>query len=104
MNNTINLSNEELVDSLKQAMLLRGFPGMGDIDTSLLLFCKGMSRHGKVGLGGECADEVFGGYPWFHKAELMSSDFFPWIRSVDERAEYINKEIKEHFDVVGFAK
>lgn len=100
----MKLSNEELVDSLKQAMLLRGFPGMGDIDTSLLSFCRGMSKYSKVGLGGECADEVFGGYPWFHNLELMNSDFFPWIRSVVERAEYLNKEIKEHFDTVGFAR
>ena len=101
---TIKLPNESLVNSLQQAMLLRGFPGMGDIDTSLMLFCKEMGRHAKVGLGGECADEVFGGYPWFHKDELKSSNFFPWIRSLEERAEYISKEIKEAFDVVGFAR
>ena len=63
------------------------------IDTSLMTFCDGMSRQVKVGLGGECADEVFGGYPWFHREELKNSDFFPWIRSINERCEYINKEI-----------
>jgi asparagine synthase (glutamine-hydrolysing) len=101
---TIKLSNKVLVDGLHEAMLLRGFPGMGDIDTSLMTFCDNMSKYVKVGLGGECADEVFGGYPWFHKDELKNSDFFPWIRSINERSEYINDEIKEKFDVLDFAK
>jgi len=101
---TMKLSNEALADNLRQAMLLRGFPGMGDIDTSLMLFCKGISKYAKVGLGGECADEVFGGYPWFHKKELSDSNFFPWIRSIEERKEYINNEITENFDVVRFAR
>ncbi len=101
---TIKLSNKVLVDGLHEAMLLRGFPGMGDIDTSLMTFCDNMSKYVKVGLGGECADEVFGGYPWFHKDELKKSDFFPWIRSINERCEYINDEIKEKFDVLDFAK
>ena len=101
---TIKLSNRVLVDGLHDAMLLRGFPGMGDIDTSLMTFCDNMSKYVKVGLGGECADEVFGGYPWFHKDELKNSDFFPWIRSINERCEYINDEIKEKFDVLDFAK
>lgn len=101
---TMKLSNEALVESLHEAMTLRGFPGMGDIDTSLMVFCKGMSKHAKVGMGGECADEVFGGYPWFHRKELRDSDFFPWIRSISERNEYINDEIKENFNVLEFAK
>lgn len=101
---TIKLSNKVLVDGLHDAMLLRGFPGMGDIDTSLMTFCDNMGKHVKAGLGGECADEVFGGYPWFHKDELKNSDFFPWIRSINERCEYISDEIKEKFDVLDFAK
>lgn len=101
---TLKLSNEELVETLNQAMKLRGFPGMGDIDTSLMVFCKKMSKHVNVGLGGECADEVFGGYPWFHRSELRDSNFFPWIRSIEERKEYINDEIKEHFNIMEFAK
>ncbi len=101
---TMKLSNEALVMGLHEAMILRGFPGMGDIDTSLMVFCKEMSKYANVGMGGECADEVFGGYPWFHREELKTSEFFPWIRSVSERNEYINEEIKEKFDVLDFAK
>lgn len=94
----VKLSNEELIESLYSAMIARGFPGMGDIDTSLLKFCSKMKEHADVGMGGECADEVFGGYPWFHKEVLLDSDFFPWIRSVKERAAYINDDIKYNVD------
>lgn len=100
----IRLSNEELVDSLNTALIARGFPGMGDIDTSLLRFCGKMSERAIIGMGGECADEVFGGYPWFHREALIESDFFPWIRSVTERGEFVNQEIKHNVDIVKFAK
>lgn len=101
---TIKLTNEELVESLNTAMLQRGFPGMGDIDTSLLKFCEKMKNYADFGMGGECADEVFGGYPWFHRESLMDSEFFPWIRSVNERSEYINDEIRENVDSIKLAK
>lgn len=100
----IRLTSEELVESLDGAMVARGFPGMGDIDTSLLRFCGKMSESATVGMGGECADEVFGGYPWFHREALIDSEFFPWIRSVTERGEYVNQEIKHNVDIVKFAK
>ena len=100
----IRLTSEELVESLESAMIARGFPGMGDIDTSLLRFCGKMSEFAGIGMGGECADEVFGGYPWFHREALIDSNFFPWIRSVVERGEYVNQEIKHNVDIVKFAK
>jgi len=95
----ITLKTEDLADTLREGMLSRGFPGMGDIDTSLVLFCKGMKKHIDVGLGGECADEVFGGYPWFHRAELRDSGFFPWIRSLNERKAFVNKEIRANINI-----
>lgn len=95
----ITLQVEDLVDTLREAMLARGFPGMGDIDTSLLLFCKGMKKYIDVGLGGECADEVFGGYPWFHRSELRDSGFFPWIRSLNERKAFVNKEVLANINI-----
>lgn len=101
---TIKLTNEDLVEALDVAMVQRGFPGMGDIDTSLLKFCEKMKNFADVGMGGECADEVFGGYPWFYREALMDSDFFPWIRSVKERSEYINEYIKHNVDGVKLAR
>lgn len=53
------------------------------------------SHHNNVVLSGECADEIFGGYPWFYKKELYSLDSFPWIRDVDQRLELLNENIKK---------
>lgn len=101
---TIKISNELLAHSLCNAMTARDLPGMADIDSSLLLFCKEIKKYATVAMGGECADEVFGGYPWFHRVELMDSDFFPWIKSLDERASLLNDEVLENIDVKHFAR
>ena len=31
-----------------------------------------------VALTGECADEIFGGYPWFFREDSLNSGTFPW--------------------------
>ncbi|MBQ9703021.1 MAG: asparagine synthase (glutamine-hydrolyzing) [Clostridia bacterium] len=68
-----------LADSLKEATLYRDLPGQADIDSSLYYFCKEIKKNNTVGLSGECSDEIFGGYPWFYRPEMLYSDFFPWI-------------------------
>lgn len=44
-----------LVDSLKDAMTARDLPGMADVDSSLLLFCREVKKYATVALSGECA-------------------------------------------------
>lgn len=85
----------EQVDHLDAALLARDHPGMADIDSSLLLFCREIKRGATVALSGECADEVFGGYPWFHRRELIEADGFPWVRMVAERAALLAPEVRE---------
>ena len=62
---TIILDTPELADYLKEAVIARDMPGMADVDSSLLLFCKNVKPSATVALTGECADEIFAGYPWF---------------------------------------
>lgn len=93
--NNVVLSQKNLIIFLKQSLMARDAPGMADIDSSFLLFCKEIKRNHKVVLSGECADEIFGGYPWFYKKELYSLDSFPWIRDVDQRLELLNENIKK---------
>ena len=38
-----------------------------------------------VSLTGECADEIFGGYPWFFREDALNSGTFPWSIAIDER-------------------
>lgn len=89
---TVVLDNIKLVEALKDAVLANDLPGMADIDSSLLLFCKEIRKNSTVALSGECADEIFGGYPWFTRPEDINSDTFPWSKSSKERNEIINKE------------
>lgn len=89
----IEIGNEELLATLLPAMRARDLPGMADIDASLLLFCKEIKKTSTVILSGECADEVFGGYPWFHREELVHADTFPWSRLIAEKASFLTPEI-----------
>jgi len=61
----VEIDNDQLSESLYQATVANDLPGMADIDSSLLLFTKEVRQHAKVALSGECADEIFGGYPWY---------------------------------------
>lgn len=102
---SIILDTPELADSLEDAMLARDYPGMADVDSSLLLFCKNVKKHATVTLTGECSDEIFGGYPWFFRDDALNSGTFPWSIALDERQTLLNPEIakKVHLkDYVNF--
>ena len=84
------LSPDALVDVLEAATIARDLPGMADVDFSLLAFCKDIRTHVKVALSGECADEIFGGYPWYRDPEIRSLDGFPWSQNAVERSELLS--------------
>ena len=88
------LTQEDLVLGLKEAMIARDGPGMADIDVSFLLFAKEIKMKHTLVLSGECAYEIFGGYPWFYKEELYSLPHFPWIRDIDKRLSLCNDSIQ----------
>jgi asparagine synthase (glutamine-hydrolysing) len=53
--------------------------GLGEGDTSLYLLFKAIRERSTVALSGESADEVFGGYSWFHDEAAVNSGTFPWL-------------------------
>ncbi len=57
---SVVIDTPELATYLKDAVIARDTPGMADIDSSLLLFCKKAKDEMTVALTGECADEIFG--------------------------------------------
>lgn len=79
------LDNKALVDALYNSVEARDLPGYVDVDSSLLLFCKEIKQNYTVALSGECADELFGGYPWYHDKNILFDDCFPWSKSQDVR-------------------
>lgn len=79
------LSNSAVADALIDSALARNTPGFADVDSSLLLFCKEVKRNYTVALSGECADEIFGGYPWYHREEILFEETFPWSRTTNVR-------------------
>lgn len=88
------LNSDELVNELENATIARDLPGMADVDFSLLAFCRRIRGEVKVALSGECADEIFGGYPWYRDPEVRAFQGFPWAQNTTQRAEMLNPDVK----------
>ncbi|CAG7647945.1 asparagine synthase (glutamine-hydrolyzing) [Paenibacillus allorhizosphaerae] len=82
----------ELVEALKAAVYARDMPGMADVDGSLYLFCREIKKHATVAVSGEAADEIFGGYPWFHREESLNANTFPWALATRDRVNLLSPE------------
>ena len=96
------LTPEALLDSLEDATIARDLPGMADVDFSLLAFCKEIRKDVKVALSGECADEIFGGYPWYRDPEVRSVDGFPWAQNSVQRSRMLSENAAGKIDCLGF--
>lgn len=90
---TFTINNEDLAHALYAATDARDLPGMADVDSSLLLFCEEIKRHVTVALSGECADEIFGGYPWYRDKKIRAAYGFPWAQSTAMRAGFLSPEL-----------
>ena len=88
------LNPEELYNALSEATIARDLPGMADVDSSLLLFCNHIRKDVKVALSGECADEIFGGYPWYRDPEIRDAKGFPWAQNTSVRASLLNPDLR----------
>jgi asparagine synthase (glutamine-hydrolysing) len=89
------ISNEKLAEHLTEAVIVRDLPGMADVDSSLLWFCREIKQNFVVSLSGECADEIFGGYPWFYRTDDLQSSNFPWMRSTELREQLLKRSWRE---------
>jgi len=85
---------EDQLQHLMMPIAARDLPGMYDIDASLFLFCQEIKKSATVALSGEAADEVFGGYPWFHRQDSLEADTFPWALRLSERVNVLSPEVQ----------
>lgn len=95
----LECDNDTQAEYLYRSVRAHDLPCMADIDSSLLYFCGEVSKTHKVVLTGECADEIFGGYPWFHRPELLSSGTFPWTPTLEPRKELLHPELLEKLHI-----
>ncbi|GGI15026.1 asparagine synthase (glutamine-hydrolyzing) [Gottfriedia solisilvae] len=98
------ITNEELVHYLEEATECRDLPGMADVDSSLLWFCQKIKQNFVVGLSGECADEIFGGYPWFHREDDLNRPAFPWMRSTELRQNLLKDEWSKKLNLTAYVQ
>lgn len=91
----LQCGNESLYQSLFDAVYAKDLPGMADVDSSMLYFCRQIKKKHTVCLSGECADEIFGGYPWFQDPDAFQTRAFPWSKDLSVRKSIMNKRLLE---------
>lgn len=91
----LECTNQEQLECLYKAVDARDLPCMADVESSMLYFCSQVTDYNKVTLTGECADEIFGGYPWFHSKEAFSTNAFPWSKSMEPRQALLDDSLIE---------
>ncbi len=96
--------NHAQADFLMESVKAHDLPCMADIDSSLLYFCGEVSQSHKVVLTGECADEIFGGYPWFHRPEFLNSHTFPWTPNLTPRLSLLRPEVREQLQTQDYVQ
>jgi asparagine synthase (glutamine-hydrolysing) len=75
---TVLLSADDLVTAQWEPLAAHDLPTMGDMWTSAYLLFREIRQQSTVALSGESADEVFGGYPWYHVPAMLNAPTFPW--------------------------
>ena len=97
-------SNKDLFENLFSSVDGRDLPTMADVDSSMLYFCQLVKPYNKVVLTGECADEIFGGYPWFYKKECFEAETFPWSMDLSARQTVLKEEVIEALQMEEYIK
>jgi len=92
----LECSIQDQTDCLKDSVDAHDLPAMADVDSSMLYFCSQVKPFNKVTLTGECADEIFGGYPWFHKKECFEAHTFPWTMDLSARKVLLKADFLDY--------
>lgn len=85
-------NNETQFNYLKKSVQAHDLPTMADVDSSYLYFCEKIGERYKIIYTGECADEIFCGYPWYHIKE-HAPNTFPWSKDTSIRCALLRDDI-----------
>ncbi|MTE16199.1 asparagine synthase (glutamine-hydrolyzing) [Nocardia aurantiaca] len=104
------LNPAELSDlSVRRAVIgARDIPlGLGDMDSSLYLLFRAIRERSTVALSGESADEVFGGYRWFHDGTALRAETFPWLAfsstlTLESRWDIVDPGLRARLDLPAY--
>lgn len=91
-------NNKNQLDYLKKSVIAHDLPAMADVDSSYIYFCEKVGAQHKIVFTGECADEIFCGYPWYYHPEDNSTTF-PWTKDPSPRLHLLNKDIISKEDI-----
>ncbi len=78
----------------------------GDLYTSMYLLFRAVRERSTVALSGESADEVFGGYNWFHVPAAVDADTFPWWATLDPSGgtELLDRGLLERLELAEYQR
>jgi len=104
----ITLDTDELTDPRLRSAVVRAWDlpqFLGDMNTSLYMLFRPISAPSTVALSGESADEVFGGYAWFHAPRAVRAPTFPWLAFLMQTrtpADLLDRDLLAKLDMTAF--
>ncbi|MFD8965654.1 asparagine synthase (glutamine-hydrolyzing) [Streptomyces sp. NPDC059568] len=93
LHTSVLIPDDDLLDARDAVLRARDRPGWGEMDASLHLLFREVRRRSTVALSGEAADEIFGGYPYFHDPAALAADTFPWLHGRTTPAALLRPEV-----------
>ncbi|MFE7560800.1 asparagine synthetase B family protein, partial [Kitasatospora sp. NPDC057500] len=93
LHTAVLVPDDDLLPARDVVLAARDRPGWGEMDASLHLLFREVRRRSTVTLSGEAADEIFGGYPYFHDAAALASGTFPWLHGRATPADLLRAEV-----------
>jgi asparagine synthase (glutamine-hydrolysing) len=103
------VTTKDLADPAAQMAVVRAMdrPVAGlDMYVSLMQLCTAVRQSSTVTLTGDAADELFGGYVWFHDPWYVGADGFPWngaSHNLEMLSGLLDRKLVASLDVPGYA-